>query len=175
MKNNKANYNLFESQLHDAVAKYRGLKICEGNDGSKYLKGLLSLYDDSKFIDCYNIKIDYNEGFPKRFPKLYEIGGDIPTSAAYHKYYDNSCCITVRYDEILKCYDGITVLQFIDYHVIPYFANQTHIKKTGTYLNEYSHGKDGENEFLAELMKTNDKGKQDEYWSIVNGEKKYIQ
>jgi uncharacterized protein YecA (UPF0149 family) len=45
---------------------------------------------------------------------------------------------------------------FIEKMAIPYFANQLYRIKTGKYLNEYPHGKDGVRIFYAELFKSSD-------------------
>lgn len=144
-------YNLFVSQLNDACANFPNLKIKE-NENKKILKGTVTINNsDNTANKSYLIEIHWQDGFPFKFPVLYEVGDDIPCEADWHKYSNNSCCITVDYDESLKCKNGITVLQFIKTEVIPYLANQWYRQISGKYKSEYSHGEKAHIEFMFDL------------------------
>lgn len=146
----------FQNELSEVIFKYPDLSIKQIN-GQDILKGILDIRDEgSTVLRSFSVEIHSTEKFPYRFPKIFEVGGDIPCNADWHKYPDNSCCLTVEQDEILICKNGITLLNFIGKMVIPYFANQIYKTKTGYYLNEYPHGKDGIRLFYAELMKSKD-------------------
>lgn len=146
----------FERQLEAVCTEYPSLKIKQ-RAGVKYLQGLIDIKDESnKWINSFLIEIHQTNSFPYGFPILYETGGDIPCSPEWHKYADNSCCITVEPDEIVKCKHGITVVGFIKKYAIPYLANQCYKKETGHYLNEYAHGTEGLIQYYVELMKTSD-------------------
>lgn len=162
-------YNHFFHQLDLVIKKYPNLKITE-LDGFKFLKGILEIKNDKcETVGNFSIEIKYRKEFPYRFPYLYEVGGDIPNLANWHKYQDDSCCITVYPDEILKCKDGITLLSFIENYAIPYFANQLYRLQYDKYLNgEYSHGNNGLIEFYSALFKTTDRLKWREYVNIVS-------
>lgn len=146
----------FQNELQLVIEKYPGFHI-KNRGGVNFLKGILDIPDTSGIIiGSFSIEIYLTEKFPKRFPKLYEVGGDIPVNANWHKYNDNSCCFTVEQDEILKCKDGITLIYFIDQIVKPYFSNQIYKKTTGSYLNEYPHGNEGVRLFYTELFQNID-------------------
>jgi hypothetical protein len=153
-------YNLFCNQLNSVIKKFPNLMITE-LDGVKALKGILDIKNDqNEVVGSFSVEIRYRMEFPYRFPILYEVGGDIPNIADRHKYTDDSCCITVLPDEILKCKNGISVLTFIEEYAIPYFANQVYYLQNEKYLNgEYSHGKDGYIEFYTKFFKTADVSK----------------
>ncbi|MDR3156628.1 MAG: SEC-C domain-containing protein [Lactobacillales bacterium] len=144
-------------------------------DAKQYLKGTIEVSDTEHTISkSYLIEIHFTEGFPYRFPKLYEVGGDIPCEADFHKYSDSSCCITAFIDELFKCKNSITVLQFVKEQVIPYLANQWYRQITGEYKNEYSHGDKGQVEGLYDYAfgeKKNNLGRNDECFCGSN--KKY--
>lgn len=146
----------FERELEAVIDEFSQLKIKkEGN--VPFLKGILDIPDDeNNIVGSFAIEIYPTVGFPYRFPKLLEVGGDIPCEVDWHKYSDNSCCLTVPANEILICKNGITILRFIKEHAIPYFANQLYRKKTGKYLNEYSHGIKGIYEFYVDLFHSKD-------------------
>lgn len=168
------NYLSFELQLNDVCREFSHLRIKHA-DGKQYLKGTIEISDtEHAATKSYLIEIHFAEGFPYRFPKLYEVGGDIPCEADFHKYPDNSCCITVGFDEFSECIKGISVLQFIKKQVIPYFANQWYRQLTGKYKNEYSHGKKGQLECLCDYAfdeKKNNLGRNDKCFCGSN--KKY--
>jgi hypothetical protein len=144
-------YNLFVSQLNDVCAHFPNLRIKE-KENRKILKGTVTINNsDNTANKSYSIEIHWKNGFPYQFPILYEVGGDIPCEADWHKYPNNSCCITVDYDENLKCKSGITILQFIQKEVIPYLANQWYRQISGKYKAEYSHGEKAHIEFMFNL------------------------
>lgn len=152
-----SNHNIYKSQLLLAIEKYPNLTIEKVGD-KEFLKGILDIpTEDLTIADSFLVEIHFSEGFPYRFPTLYEVGGTIPNEADWHKYVNSSCCISVESDEILKCKNGITVNTFISDYAIPFFANYLYRKITGSYKNgEYSHGKQGYIEFYTELLKTQD-------------------
>ena len=162
-------YNLFCYQLNSVIKKFPNLKITE-LDGADALKGILDIRNDqNEVVGSFSVEIRYRMEFPYRFPLLYEVGGDIPNIADRHKYTDESCCITVLPDEILKCKHGISVLTFIEEYAIPYFANQIYYLQNEKYLNgEYSHGKNGYIEFYTKFFKTADVSKWREDVERVN-------
>ena len=165
-------YSSFCHQIDSVIKEFPHLKITE-LDGVRLLKGILDIVNDNdEIVGRFSIEIKYCVDFPYRFPLLYEVGGDIPNLADWHKYTDEMCCITVEPDEILKCKDGISVITFIENYAIPYFANQIYRKQNGVYKNgEYSHGIIGLLEFYSVLFQTPDKSKWREYVNLVSSGK----
>jgi len=138
------NYQLFVSQLDAVCREFPHLQI-KTLDGRQYLKGSIEISNaEQTATKSYLIEIHFSDDFPHRFPKLFEVGGDIPCEADFHKYPDNSCCITAPIDEFFKCKSGITILRFVKEEVIPYLANQWYRQIAGKYKNEYSHGHKGQ-------------------------------
>lgn len=144
-------YGLFVSQLKEVCVAYPHLRIKE-TAGRKILKGAIKIENSEKTDSkSYLIEIHWADGFPYKFPILYEVGGDIPCEPDWHKYSSEACCITVDYDENLKCRNGITVSYFVKTEVIPYLANQWHKQVTGNFKAEYSHGEKARFEFLLDF------------------------
>lgn len=152
-----ANYNLFRLHLLDATSIYPNLRIVCEND-REFLKGIINIPDNKgNTIGQFFIEIHYHDYYPYLFPKLLEVGGDIPNQIDWHKYPDCSCCITVLPDERIQCSDGITIIDFIQKFAIPYFANQIFRKISGHYKNgEYSHGLNAIREFYSDLFGNNE-------------------
>ena len=72
--------------------------------GYSYLKGILDIPDDEgNIVGAFSIEIHPSKDFPYAFPILTEVGGEIPCEADWHKYQDNSCCLTVPAKEKLLC------------------------------------------------------------------------
>lgn len=150
-------YKIFESQLSATCNVYPNLRIKE-KEGRKYLHGTLDIFTaDGIAVKSFLVEIHCSNNFPYSFPTLYEVGDTIPNNIDWHKYSNGSCCITVKPDEILKCRNGITVIEFIKLYAIPYLANQYHKIEFGNYLNEYSHGSKGLVEYYTELIGTGNK------------------
>ena len=150
------NNDAFNRQADAFIKEYPSFHIKSISNHS-YLKGILDIPDDEgKDAGAFAIEIHPSKDFPYAFPILFEVGGDIPCESDWHKYSDNSCCLTVPAKERLICKNGITLIWFVKNIVIPYFANQLYKKQTGTYLQEYSHGRDGIWEFYEELFRSQD-------------------
>lgn len=163
-----SNQELFNRQLDEVIHHFPQLKKVVGSDGD-FLKGILDIpNDEGVIIGSFMIEIRNRQGFPNRFPSLFETGGDIRNEADWHKYPNGSCCITVEPDELLICRNGITIMEFIRKHAIAYFANHHHRLITGEYKNgEYAHGHEGTFQFYTRLFKTSDMGKWIEYYDHV--------
>jgi hypothetical protein len=79
-------------QLQKVVLKYPNLLIID-HEGCKFLKGILDIpSDDGSIVRSYSIEIKHTKSYPYRFPVVYEVGGDIPNEADFHKYGDGRCC-----------------------------------------------------------------------------------
>lgn len=164
------NYCLFENQLQPICDEYINLKIKQKNSGLKYLKGTIDISDiDGNILYAFFIEIHYKEGFPKKFPELYEIGGFIPNDADWHKYSNDLCCVTVDPCESIYCRNGITIYTFIKEYVIPFLAHQYYRKIFGEYRAEYAHGYIGLAQAYEDIMKTSDRNVWIEYLKYALG------
>jgi hypothetical protein len=149
-------YEIFVEQLAEAERIYPKLKRKLTN-GGYVLAGQLDIVDSNgKLWDSYQIEIRYEEGFPYRFPSLYETNDKIPKIGDWHIYEDTlSCCVKVKPAEIIRCVNGITITEYIKEEVLPYFFNQTHRRLEGYYVNgEYGHGLAGIYQFYSEELRT---------------------
>lgn len=156
----------FQNELSSIIHKYPNLSI-HTKDGLGYLKGIVNIIDGNGTIfGHFLIEIHESKDYPKRYPKLYEVGGEIPCLADWHKYDNGQCCLCVEQEEIISCYKGINLVYFIEKVAMPYFANQLFRKSEGQYLNEYSHGLKGFFEFYTELFKTNEIAKWEQFCDL---------
>jgi hypothetical protein len=150
-------YRTFCDQIPEVLNRFKNLHQVTTENGKIFLRGNLDVVDkDSQYWESYEVEIHHTEGFPFKFPDVYEIGGKIPRIADWHIYEDTlTCCLTVPPLEIIKCLHGITLDSFIESEVLPYFFNQTHRRVEGYYVNgEYSHGYLGILEFFDTELKT---------------------
>lgn len=149
-------YDLFVSQMDDAIVAFPGLHKTEANNKS-ILKGTLQVVDkNGKHWEDYEVEIHASEKFPHQFPMLYETSDKIPKIADWHVYEDSfSCCVKILPEEILRCKNGITLVEYIKEEALPYLFNQTHRRVEGYYVNgEYGHGLMGIYEYYSEILKT---------------------
>ncbi|WP_139240388.1 ubiquitin-conjugating enzyme E2 [Fodinibius roseus] len=151
----KEGYLTFVNQLAPVIEKYPDFEVASEN-GKKYLKGNLAIIDDAgKNWGTFQVEIRNKEGFPYRFPKVFETSERIPKIADWHIYKDGSCCIDVLPSEIIKCRDGITIVGFIENELTPYLFNQTYRMEEGFYVNSgYAHGLMGIYEFFSSKLET---------------------
>ncbi|MEX1013877.1 MAG: hypothetical protein WDZ80_01835 [Candidatus Paceibacterota bacterium] len=150
-------YSIFVSQLDLAIEKYPTFKIV-GKGDKKFLRGELQIIDrGNEYWESYQLEIKHHPDFPYRFPKVYELSDKIPKIADWHINSDHSFCIDIEPSEIIKCKNGLSLIDFIDKELIPYLFNQTHRKEEGYYTGgEYSHGLRGVYEFYVDRLKTGD-------------------
>jgi len=163
----------FNAQINSFKKEYPCFQE-RNNKKYSFLKGILDIpNDDGEIAGSFSIEIHPTKNFPYAFPILYEVGNDIPCEADWHKYSDNSCCLTIPAEEILICKRGITIVEFVSNIAIPYFANQLHKKHTGHYMHEYSHGGKGIQEFYAELFQSKDYNLWEQCIKVALGKIKY--
>jgi hypothetical protein len=151
-------YFVFATQLDETIKAYPYLNKAT-IEGKEILKGIMPIVDnDGQHWEDYEIEIHPTENFPNEFPMLFESSGKIPKIADWHIYEDSlSCCVKVKPEEIIRCKNGITIIEFIREEVIPYLFNQTHRRMEGFYVNgEYSHGLMGIYEYYSQILKTGD-------------------
>ncbi|MCE7057649.1 hypothetical protein LZF95_23405 [Algoriphagus sp. AGSA1] len=148
---------IFESHIGPVIEKYPKLSRVLTSEGKVTLKGEMEIIDaEGNFWEVFEIEIHHVDSYPLQFPKVYEVGGKIPKIADWHIYVDTkSCCVAIAPEESIACKKGITLVQFIDEFVLPFFFNQAFRRVEGYYKNgEYSHGIQGIFEFYDETFKT---------------------
>lgn len=153
----KDSYEQFCDQVPEALQRFPKLTQVTSQDGKTIIRGEIDIVDKAgHYWESYEVEIHHADGFPFKFPDVYEVGGKIPKNADWHIYEDSkTCCIAVLPEEMIKCRNGIKLSQFIENEVIPYFFNQTHRREEGYYAHgEYSHGYRGMLEFFESELKT---------------------
>lgn len=154
----KSGYKVFEHEALAILESYPKQKLEFTEKGVPCLIGHLDLVDKDGFlVDTYRINIEATELYPYRFPYLFETEGRIPKNIDWHVFEtDGHCCICTIPDELLKCKKGVSLVQFIEDEVKPYLFNQTHRRIRGYFLNERSHGDDGEFQHYYTHFRTKD-------------------
>jgi hypothetical protein len=146
----------FENDIKVIPSLFNKLSIVV-SDGEQFLKGELDIVDTTgKLWDTYSVEIKGSDNYPKRFPKLFEVGDSFPKIVDWHVYEfdDKSCCVDVTPNEIILCKNGLQVVDYIQRFAISYLANQTFRKREGYYIyGEYSHGIFGRIEFYQSKLK----------------------
>lgn len=143
---------VFQSQIPEVIEKFPTLRITEDED--IYLTGTIDIIDNTgKKWDTFAIEIRPSDGFPYRFPLLFETGNKIPRIPDWHVNGDGSCCVDVEPSEILFCRNGITVLQYLKAKAIPFLSNQAYRRIEGFYASgEYPHGNAGIYKFYSNML-----------------------
>lgn len=150
-------YQQFCNQVPEALHRFEKLNQRTGQDGKVFIRGEIDIVDKSShYWESYDVEIHHVDGFPFKFPNVYEVGGKIPRIADWHVNEDSyTCCLTVPPLEMIKCNKGIRLVSFIEHEVLPYFFNQTHRREEGYYAKgEYSHGYVGILEFFESELRT---------------------
>lgn len=118
------------------------------------LMGEIDLVQSGILEDSYLVEIHPTKDYPKRFPKVFEVGGRLPINPDWHVMLDGSLCIAAPPDEIIACSEGMVLSIFLEKWVKPYFYNQTYRRKNGFFYKERSHGNLGILESYQEILGT---------------------
>ena len=136
------------------LAKYPKLELADNT-----LLGEIDIFDNNdNYYSSYEIKIAIPKGYPHVFPSVCETGGRIPRIADRHINNDEGdCCVCVLQEADIRAKRGITILDFINEYVIPFFANQIYYEANGEWANgEYKHGLAGILQYYCETFETQD-------------------
>lgn len=99
------------------------------------------------------LKIVMNKNYPKILPVCYDLIGKIEYD---HIFQNNSLCVSTLLDLAITLKDSISIQDYIDKFIIPYFLSYRYWQKTGKDLNgDRSHGAKGIFESLREYLSCN--------------------
>ena len=117
--------------------------------------------DEGNHWGTFRASVYFHHRYPKEFPLLQDQSKAFPWKMDWHispQYSD--CCVCGVIEREDKAKSGISILQFIEGYVIPFYANQLYKKHFGYYKNgEYAHNGEGVWEALEEEFKTKDRSK----------------
>jgi hypothetical protein len=150
-------HNIFEQQANEIYLHFPKLSPSKNSGGNVIVRGEIDIVDsDGKFWESYQVEIHPVDEFPNRYPHVYETGGKIPRIGDWHIYDDTQrCCIDVEPEEIIKCREGLSLVEFIQNAMLPYFFNQTFRRNEGYYPNgEYAHNINGIFQYYDQLLQT---------------------
>lgn len=141
-----------EKDFNIASVKFPKLILEKSSKGIYHCVGEIDIFDNNNnYWDSFQIKIKLANGYPYSFPKVFTVGDRIPIEDDRHINKDTSCCVAVLQEEILRASRGITIIQFINEFVIPFFANQLYFEKHNKWANgDYLHRIDGIIQFYKE-------------------------
>jgi ubiquitin-protein ligase len=141
-----------EKDFNIVSEKFPKLILEKSAKGLYHCVGEIDIFDNNNnYWDSFQIKIKLPNGYPYSFPKVFTVGNRIPIEEDRHINKDSSCCVTVLHEEILRASRGITIIQFINEFVVPFFANQLYFEKHKKWANgDYLHRIDGIIQFYKE-------------------------
>jgi len=115
-------------------------------EGSFFLKS-----PDGPF-DQFQVRIVLDKNFPRREPKVFEIGQRIPRTIDRHINKDGDCCLTVWEEWLVKTSDR-SFRGFLTGPVHEFFLSQWFYEKKGIWrFGQRSHGTAGLVEAYADIL-----------------------
>lgn len=141
-----------EKDFNAVSEKFPKLILEKFRNGIYHCEGEIDIFDNNNnYWDSFEIKIKLPKGYPYSFPKVFIVGNRIPHEDDRHINEDASCCVAVLQEETLRASRGITIIQFINEYVIPFFANQLYFEKHHKWANgDYLHSIEGIIQFYKE-------------------------
>ena len=153
-----AEKRIIKDDFKKANLKYPKLKLVWEEETFLCI-GEVDVFDkENVYWDSFLIKITIPiKPYPYFFPNLFITDDRIPKDDDRHINPDSFCCVEVEQKQTLRAKKGITILQFLDEYVIPYFADQLYYEKQDDWANgDYQHGIDGKIQYYSELTGTDD-------------------
>ena len=148
-----AKNGLIKKDFQKANLKYPKLKL-SFYEKHFYCKGEVDIFDSKNtYWDSFKIKISIPiKYYPYYFPLIFFENDRIPNEEDRHINPDLSCCVEVEQKQLLRAKRGVTILNFLDEYVIPYFADQLFFEKEKNWANgDYEHGFDGKLQYYKEI------------------------
>ena len=103
-------------------------------------------------ISEFDIEVVVSERYPKREPKVFEVGGRIPRHADYHVNPHGDCCVTV-WENWLVCAADHSFAAFLNGPVHEFCLGQYWYARTGKWpFGERAHGAKGLEEAYADAL-----------------------
>ena len=103
-------------------------------------------------ITAFDIKMEFSDRYPRREPKVFEVGGQIPRKAERHINSDGDCCATVWENWLVATQDQ-SFASYINGPLNEYFLGQFWFEKTGKWpFGERPHGTKGLEEAYADAL-----------------------
>ena len=99
------------------------------------------------------LRIIMNKDYPNILPVCYDLSNKINYD---HVFQDGSLCVSTLLDLAITLKDSVSIQDYIDKFIIPYFLSYRYWQKTGKDLNgDRSHGTKGIFESLREYLSCN--------------------
>lgn len=99
------------------------------------------------------LRIIMNKDYPNILPVCYDLNKKIKYD---HVFQDGSLCVSTLLDLAITLKDSVSIQDYIDKFIIPYFLSYRYWQKTGKDLNgDRSHGTKGIFESLREYLSCN--------------------
>ena len=99
------------------------------------------------------LRIVMNKDYPNILPVCYDLSNKINYD---HVFQDGSLCVSTLLDLAIILKDSVSIQDYIDKFIIPYFLSYRYWQKTGKDLNgDRSHGTKGIFESLREYLSCN--------------------
>lgn len=146
--------------LRDEISKLlKKYPTLSRNQEKNCIEGYIEIENSkSGKLGEYKINLLIPKNFPKTYPKLYEVGGKILKTPERHINYDGSCCVGVEIIMKKKYPNGLSLVEYFENEIIPFFYNQIYYDYYGEWANgDYAHYNLGILEAYYDLLKIEDK------------------
>lgn len=138
----------------------------ETDDSKLVLQGVIDIIDDNlQFWGNYEVKIIVPKiKFPHVIPYVIETSKKIKRDTSFHISDEGLCCLDIPHKLEIERSRGISLVDFYQNYIYPFFANHQYKLKTKKYAGEeYDHFHKGIEQFYKEEYHLTDNQKIIEY------------
>lgn len=103
-------------------------------------------------ITAFDVEMELSDRYPRREPKVFEVGGRVPRKPERHINPGGDCCVTV-WENWLVATNDHSITNYLNGPLNEYFLGQFWFEKTGKWpFGERSHGVKGLEEAYADAL-----------------------
>lgn len=143
-----------QEQITEVLQKYKNLKQQSYLNCNTIITGILgfNIHENGNHVrDHYDLCIEVPQDYPKKLPKVIEIGTRIPKE--FHTNPDGALCLGTEASIYVALTNNSALIEFVEQILIKYLFSFSLWEKNGSLpFGERSHGPKGIMEFFLDLF-----------------------
>ncbi|SRX76371.1 hypothetical protein [Aequorivita antarctica] len=151
---------LLDKHIKEFLELYHNFRLVDSNRKHiATLQGTITIVDENNQIwSDYDIRIEISHAYPYTIPSIYEESKLIERDWEFHISKEGKCCLDIHHSMLLKRRKGISLINFYQNVIYPFFANHQYKVNEGSYANgEYKHFEKGIIQYYEEELDLTDR------------------
>lgn len=140
------------SEISTALIDFPDLRISQSDRFPVTLEGSIILSGSKGPFDSFNVRIEFQDGFPLIAPQLFETSGRLPREIDRHIFSDGHACLAV-WEAWLARTDDWSVGATLNGPIRNFLLSQSEFERTGKWpFGEHAHGSVGQLDAIKAII-----------------------